>query len=841
LYNINKSIKQMSLLDDSRILTTILEEEMQSSYLDYAMSVIVSRALPDVRDGLKPVHRRILYAMQEMGLYSNRPYKKSARLVGEVLGKYHPHGDSSVYEAMVRLAQPWSMRYPLVDGQGNYGSIDGDSAAAMRYTETRMAQIAAYLLKDLDKNTVDFQPNFDESLKEPKVLPSVLPNLLVNGASGIAVGMATNIPPHNLSEVINGLQALIKYPEISIEELIKFVPAPDFPTGGIIYGTKGINDCYTTGRGKILLRAKVQLDETKTGKKRIIIKELPYQVVKKTLIEKIAELVKNKVIEEISDIRDESDRKEMVRIVLELKKDAIQDVVLNKLFQHTQMQVTFGAIMLALVDGQPRELNLKELMEHFIAHRNEVIVRRTKYDLEVAEKRAHILEGYIIALDHLDEVIKTIRSSANPQVASEALQSNFKMTEIQAKAVLDLRLQRLTALERDKILEEYKELIKTIERLKAILASRELQLQIISEELEEIKNKFGDARRTEVMIDTAEIRMEDVIPDEEVIVTITHRGFIKRTPLSNYRKQNKGGRGVSGATTSEDDYIEMVFQATNHNHLMFFTDLGRAYSVRVFDLPEGQRTAKGRSISNVIPLQENEKVTVILPVKEFQENHYIFMCTKYGTVKKTQLNEISKIRSTGIIALNLRDDDKLVAARITDGNAEIIIGSRNGQACRFVESDVRSMGRTAAGVMGIRLRADDYVVSMVAVDSPEQQILVVGDKGYGKRTKVSEFRMTNRGSKGVISMKTTSKTGNVIGLLDVMESDEIVVMTQNAVIIRQAVKNISLLGRNTQGVRLLRLDKNDKIADITVIPRDEDEDENIDTQEQVPENPIFKQ
>lgn len=831
----------MSLLDDSRILTTILEEEMQSSYLDYAMSVIVSRALPDVRDGLKPVHRRILYAMQEMGLYSNRPYKKSARLVGEVLGKYHPHGDSSVYEAMVRLAQPWSMRYPLVDGQGNYGSIDGDSAAAMRYTETRMAQIAAYLLKDLDKNTVDFQPNFDESLKEPKVLPSVLPNLLVNGASGIAVGMATNIPPHNLSEVINGLQALIKYPEISIEELIKFVPAPDFPTGGIIYGTKGINDCYRTGRGKILLRAKVQLDETKTGKKRIIIKELPYQVVKKTLIEKIAELVKNKVIEEISDIRDESDRKEMVRIVLELKKDAIQDVVLNKLFQHTQMQVTFGAIMLALVDGQPRELNLKELMEHFIAHRNEVVVRRTKYDLEVAEKRAHILEGYIIALDHLDEVIKTIRSSANPQVASEALQSNFKMTEIQAKAVLDLRLQRLTALERDKILEEYKELIKTIERLKAILASRELQLQIISEELEEIKNKFGDARRTEVMIDTAEIRMEDVIPDEEVIVTITHRGFIKRTPLSNYRKQNKGGRGVSGATTSEDDYIEMVFQATNHNHLMFFTDLGRAYSVRVFDLPEGQRTAKGRSISNVIPLQENEKVTVILPVKEFQENHYIFMCTKYGTVKKTPLNEFSKIRSTGIIALNLRDDDKLVAARITDGNAEIIIGSRNGQACRFVESDVRSMGRTAAGVMGIRLRADDYVVSMVAVDSPEQQILVVGDKGYGKRTKVSEFRMTNRGSKGVISMKTTSKTGNVIGLLDVMESDEIVVMTQNAVIIRQAVKNISLLGRNTQGVRLLRLDKNDKIADITVIPRDEDEDENIDTQEQVPENPIFKQ
>lgn len=817
----------MSLLDSNRIVPAILEDEMQSSYLDYAMSVIVSRALPDVRDGLKPVHRRILYAMQDMGLYHNRPYKKSARLVGEVLGKYHPHGDSSVYDAMVRLAQPWSMRYRLVDGQGNYGSIDGDSPAAMRYTETRMSALASFLLKDIDKNTVDFQSNFDESLKEPKVLPSVFPNLLVNGASGIAVGMATNIPPHNLTEIIDGLQLLIKNPEIEIDELMQVIPAPDFPTGGIIYGERGIQDCYNTGRGKMLLRAKTSFSETKQGKHRIIIHELPYQVVKKTLIEKIAELVKTKVIEEISDIRDESDRKEMVRVVLELKKDAVQEVVLNKLFQHTQMQVTFGAIMLALVDGQPKELNLKELMHYFILHRNEVIVRRTQYELDLAERRAHILEGYIIALDHLDEVIKTIRSSANPAIASEQLQAKFGMSEIQAKAVLDLRLHRLTALERDKIMEEYREILRTIERLKAILASPELQLQIISEELEEIKNKFGDARRTQVEVNTSEIRLEDIIADDEVIVTITHRGFIKRTLLTTYRKQNKGGRGVSGATTSEDDYIEMVFQATNHNHLMFFTDLGRAYSVRVFDLPEGSRTSKGRAISNVIPLMEDEKVTVILPVKEFQDGNYIFMCTKYGTVKKTSLTDFAKIRSTGIIALNLHDDDKLVGARITDGSNEILIGSRKGQACHFQESDVRPMGRTAAGVRGIRLAPDDYVVSLVAVNNSEQQILVIGDKGYGKRANVKEFRMTNRGSKGVISMKTTNKTGNVIGIITVMESDEIVVMTQNAVIIRQAVNKISLLGRNTQGVRLIKLDSGDMIADLTVIPREEEEEEGM--------------
>ncbi len=812
----------MSLLDINRIFPTVLEEEMQSSYLDYAMSVIVSRALPDVRDGLKPVHRRILFAMQEMGLYNNRPYKKSARLVGEVLGKYHPHGDSSVYDAMVRLAQPWSMRYKLVDGQGNYGSIDGDSPAAMRYTETRMSAMAAYMLKDLDKNTVDFQSNFDDSLKEPKVLPSVLPNLLINGSSGIAVGMATNIPPHNLTEIINAIQYLIKNPGAEISDLIRFVPGPDFPTGGIISGRNGIYDTYHTGRGRIVVLAKTSISETKTGKKRIIVHELPYQVIKKSLIEKIVELVKSKVIEEISDIRDESDRKEMVRLVIELKKDAVPLVVLKKLYQHTNLRITFGANMLALVKGQPKELNLKEMMQYFIEHRNEVIVRRTQFELDAAEKRAHILEGYIIALDHLDEVIKTIRASANPVIASQALQSNFGMTEIQAKAVLDLRLQRLTALERDKILEEYREILQTIERLKAILASFDLQMQIISDELEEIKNKFGDDRRTEIQDDEEEFKREDTIPDDEVIVTITHRGLIKRTPLSTYRKQNKGGRGVSGATTSDDDFIETIYQATNHNYLLFFTDAGRAYNIRVFDLPEGTRIAKGRAITNVLQLQEDEKVTVVLPIKEFAEDHYIFMCTKLGTVKRIDLTEFAKIRSTGVRALTLNEDDKLVSAKVTDGNNEIIIGSRSGFACRFKETDVRSMGRTAAGVRGIRLAPDDFVVSMIAVNTPEQQVLIVGENGYGKRTKVDEFRMTNRGSKGVISMKTTHKTGKVISLITVMESDELVVMTQNAVIIRQAVKDISLLSRNTQGVRLIRLDQGDKIADTAAVPREEE-------------------
>lgn len=808
--------------ENNKIITAVLEDEMQSSYLDYAMSVIVSRALPDVRDGLKPVHRRILYAMNEMGLLPNRPYKKSARLVGEVLGKYHPHGDASVYDAMVRLAQPWSMRYPLVDGQGNYGSIDGDSPAAMRYTETRMAQISSYLLKDIDKNTVDFQPNFDGSLNEPVVLPSAFPNLLVNGANGIAVGMATNIPPHNLKEIINALQILIKYPETTVEEFVKYVPAPDFPTGGIIYGYQGVLDAYRTGRGRIILRAKYTLNETKSGKQQIIINELPYQVIKKNLIEKIVELVKSKVIDEITDLRDESDREEMVRIVIELRRDAVPDVVVNKLFQHTALQTTFGAIMLSLVDGQPKELNLKEMMQYFLNHRNQVIVRRTQFELDAAEKRAHILEGYMIALDYLDEVIATIRSSPNPQVASERLQNNFGMTEIQAKAVLDLRLQRLTALEREKIQNEYRELLQTIERLRTILASYDLQMQIISDELEEIKNKFGDERRTEIVYDTSQISMEDIIADDQVIISITHKGLIKRTPLSSYRTQNRGGRGIMGLTTNEDDYIETVFQATNHNHLLFFTNAGRAYRVRVFDLPEGSRIAKGRALANILNLQEDEKVTNTLAVKEFESDKYVFMCTKFGTVKKTSLQEFEKIRSTGIIAVNLKDDDRLVNTRITDGDDEIIICTHQGQACRFIETEVRVMGRTAAGVRGIKLQENDYVVSMIAVESPDEQVIVVSEKGFGKRTKVDDFRKTSRGAKGVIAMKTTNRTGKLVALLTVKEDDEIIVMTTHGIIIRQGVKNIRVIGRNTQGVKLIKLDEGDAIADVTVIPFSDD-------------------
>ena len=816
--------------ENDKIITAVLEDEMQSSYLDYAMSVIVSRALPDVRDGLKPVHRRILYAMNEMGLLPNRPYKKSARLVGEVLGKYHPHGDASVYDAMVRLAQPWSMRYTLVDGQGNYGSIDGDSPAAMRYTETRMAAISSYLLRDIDKNTVDFQPNFDGSLKEPIVLPSAFPNLLVNGANGIAVGMATNIPPHNLNEIVNALQILIKYPETTIDELIKFVPAPDFPTGAIIYGYQGVLDAYRTGRGRIVLRAKYTLNETKSGKQQIIINELPYQVVKKSLIEKIVELVKTKVIDEITDLRDESDREDMVRVVIELRRDAMPDVVVNKLYQHTQMQTTFGAIMLSLVNGEPKELNLKEMMQYFLEHRNQVIVRRTQYELDSAEKRAHILEGYMIALDHLDEVITTIRNSPNPQVASEQLQNKFGMSEVQAKAVLDLRLQRLTALEREKIQAEYRELLQTIERLRGILASYELQMQIISDELEEIKHKFGDERRTEIVYNTSEMSMEDIIADDQVIISITHKGLIKRTPLSNYRTQNRGGRGIMGLTTSDDDFIETVFQATNHNHLLFFTDAGRVYSVRVFDLPEGSRIAKGRAIANILNLQEDEKVTNTLVVKEFESDKYVFMCTKNGTVKKTSLQDFGKIRSTGIIAIGLNDGDKLINTSITDGDNEIIICTHQGQACRFSEVNVRSMGRTATGVRGISLQKDDYVVSMIAVKSLEEQVIVVSEKGFGKRTKVDDFRKTARGAKGVIAMKTTSRTGKLVALLTVKEDDEIIVMTTHGIIIRQGVKSIRVIGRNTQGVKLIKLDEGDSIADITIIPKEEEVGENLEQQ-----------
>jgi len=815
----------MALLGNEQIIPTLLEDEMQDSYLDYSMSVIVSRALPDVRDGLKPVHRRILYAMQELGLHPNRAYKKSARLVGEVLGKYHPHGDSSVYDAMVRLAQDWNMRYPLVDGQGNYGSVDGDPPAAMRYTETRLAQISTQMLRDIDKDTVDFRLNFDESLKEPTVLPAVLPALLVNGASGIAVGMATNIPPHNLKEIVNGINALIKNPDLTIPELMKYLPAPDFPTGGIIYGYKGVIDAAETGRGKVLIRSKVRIEENeKSNKAKIIVDELPFQVNKANLIIKIAELAKNKVIEGISYVGDESGRQGL-RVVVELKRDAIPMVVLNNLFKHTQMQVTFGVNFLALVNGRPRTLNLKQAIQNFITFRNEVIVRRTQFELEAAERRAHILEGFIIALDNIDEVIKTIRASADAAIASVALQEKFSLSEVQAKAILEMRLQRLTGLERDKIQNEYKELLQTIERLQSILASKELQLSIITEELVELSNKFGDERRTEIVHDAQDFSVEDMIANEDVIVTISHNGLIKRTKVSNYRRQNKGGRGSSGTGTHDEDFIEHVFQAATHHYLLFFTDQGKVYRIKVYNLPEGSRQAKGRSLANIIQKSPDENITAYLPVVDFdEEDKYVIMCTKKGTIKKTNISNFKNVRQNGIIALTINDGDRLISADISDGTCDVILGTKSGIACRFRESDVRAMGRTAAGVRGIKLQGEDIVQSMIIIKRPDTQVLVVGENGYGKRTKYEDFRLTKRGAKGVIAMNVTPKTGNVIGLLPALDTQDLVVITTKGVLIRQSISEIRTIGRNTQGVKLIRLDKGASIADITIVNKDDDDE-----------------
>ncbi len=813
----------MSSLLSERILPVNLEDEMRSSYLDYSMSVIVSRALPDVRDGLKPVHRRILYAMYELGLVPNRPYKKSARLVGEVLGKFHPHGDSSVYDAMVRLAQGWSMRYPLVDGQGNFGSVDGDPPAAMRYTETKLTSLSMEILRDIDKDTVDFRPNFDDSLEEPSVLPTSLPTLLVNGAGGIAVGMATNIPPHNLREIIDGLQVMITNPDVTIPELMEHIKAPDFPTGGIIYGYEGVKDAFLTGRGRVIVRAKASVEATKT-RETIIITELPYQVSKASLIEKIADLVRAKVLEDISDIRDESDRDGM-RIVIELKRDATPMVVLNNLYKHTQLQTTFGVIMLALVEGRPRVLNIKQMMEEFLKHRIEVIVRRTRFELQAAEKRAHILEGFIIALDNIDEVIKTIKESKDTSTANLNLQQRFGLSEIQAKAILEMRLQRLTGLERDKIQNEYREIIQLIERLRAILASKETQMQIISDELAGLRAKYGDERRTEIVHDARDFTLEDMIANEEMIVTISNKGFIKRTAVTNYRRQHKGGRGASGAGTYENDYVEQVFRAATHHYLLFFTDRGRVFRVKVYDLPEASRNAKGRSLANVIEKASDEQVTATLTVKEFTENMFIFMATENGTVKKTLLSEFESVRANGKIAISLNDTDRLIAAKITDGSNDIIIGSNAGLACRFRESDVRAMGRTAAGVRGMQLAETDRIISMVAIKRPDSQVIVVGQNGYGKRTNYEDFRLTKRGAKGVISMNITDKTGEVVSIMEVQDSDDLVVMTIGGILIRQPVKDVRIIGRNTQGVRLIRLEEGDQIADITTVPHEEDVEE----------------
>ncbi len=813
----------MDITRSGHIVPVLFEDEMRSAYLDYAMSVIVSRALPDVRDGLKPVQRRILYAMNELGLLPNRPYRKSARLVGEVLGKYHPHGDASVYDAMVRMAQEWTLRYPLVDGQGNFGSIDDDAPAAMRYTEARLAPIAMEVLRDIDKNTVDFRPNFDESLQEPKVLPTAVPLLLVNGAEGIAVGMSTKIPPHNLREIVAALQALIANPSMTDEELLEYVKAPDFPTGGIIYGYEGVREAYLTGRGSIHVRARAAIEVAKSGKESIVVTEIPYGVTKSGLIEKIAELVRSKSLDGITDIRDESDR-DGIRIVLELRRDAIPRVILNNLYKKTQLQTTFAANMIALVGGRPRLLTLRQLLEQFLEFRNEVIVRRTQYELDQAERRAHILEGFIIALDNIDAVIETIKTSDTPETASVRLQERFGLSEIQAKAILDMRLQRLTGLEREKIQLEYRELLKTIERLRAILASKELQLQVISEELEHIAYRFGDERRTDIVYDAREFSIEDMIANEDVIVTISRKGMIKRTPLTSFRRQGRGGKGLSGAGTYEDDFVQHLLRASTHDYLLFFTDRGRVFRVKVYDIPEGGRTAKGRSIANIINVESGERITAYLLVQgSFSSDKYIFMCTRQGIVKKTVLSEFENVRSNGKIAITLDQGDILLDARLTDGTCDIIIGTHHGMACRFRESDVRPMGRTAAGVRGIKLEGDDYVVSMVAIKHPDTQVVVVGERGYGKRTRYQDFRLTRRGAKGVISMNITEKTGNVVALLEVTDDDDLVVITKNGRLIRQPARDIRLIGRNTQGVRLIRLEEGEEIADIAVAPQDSDE------------------
>jgi len=808
-----------------KIIPVSLEEEMKSSYIDYSMSVIVARALPDVRDGLKPVHRRVLFGMTELGLAFNKPYKKSARIVGEVLGKYHPHGDTAVYDTMVRMVQEFSLRYPLVDGQGNFGSVDGDSPAAMRYTEARLARIADEMLRDLDKNTVDFAPNFDDSLHEPTVMPSYLPNLLVNGSSGIAVGMATNIPPHNLNEVVDGLIALIKNPNITSEKLMKHVIAPDFPTGGIIFGYQGVKEAYTTGRGRLIVRAKANIETLKTGRENIIITELPYQVNKANLIEKIAELVKEGKLNEISNIRDESDRDGM-RVVIELKRDAQPLIVLNQLFKHTQMQTTFGVIMLALVNGVPKVLELKEMMQHFIKHRMTVLTRRTKFELDAAERRAHILEGYIIALDNIDEVIETIKKSRDVETAKNNLIRKFKLSEIQAKAILDMRLQRLTGLERKKIEDEYKETIKLIEKLQSILKSEEKRYIIIKDELIALKEKYGDERRTEIVQDYEEFSLEDIIAEEDVVVTISHKGFIKRFPVSGYRKQGRGGKGVTGAGTKEDDFIEHMFIASTHQYILFFTDMGKCYWLKVHELPEGGRATRGRSILNLLQKDPNENITAFVTVKEFKDDNYLIMATEKGTVKKTVLSAYGNVRKGGINAINLASGDRLIEVKMTDGNNDIVIGTRNGFAIRFHEKDVRNMGRTATGVRGVRLGKGDKVVGLLVIKRNDT-ILVVTEKGFGKRSDINDYRITHRGGKGVITVKTTDKVGKMMALMEVVDGDELVIISTQGMVIRQSVKDIRVMGRNTQGVRVIRLNEKDSIADIAkVVPEEESEGTN---------------
>ncbi len=798
-----------------KVVPVNLGSEMKNSYIDYAMSVIVARALPDVRDGLKPVHRRILYAMQEAGMGSNKPYKKSARIVGEVLGKYHPHGDSSVYDAIVRMAQDFSMRYMLADGHGNFGSVDGDPAAAMRYTEVRMSKISELMLQDIDKETVEFVPNYDESLKEPSVLPSKFPQLLVNGTSGIAVGMATNIPPHNMSEVIDGVLMLIDNPDATIEELMTVIKGPDFPTAGQILGTNGIREAYMTGRGVIKMRALAHIETLSNGKPRIIVTELPYQVNKARLIEKIADLVREKSIEGITDLRDESDRTGM-RIVIDLRRDANANVILNQLYKHTQLQDSFGVIMLALVDGSPKVLNLKQVLHYYIIHQEDVITRRTKYELAKAEARAHILEGLTIALDHLDAVITTIRESRTADIARDALMASFKLSEKQAQAILDLRLQRLTGLEREKIEEEYQETLKAIEEYKAILADEMRILQIIKEELTAVKEKYGDERRTQIVVDTSEIDVEDLIAEEDVVITLTHGGYIKRISLDTYRKQKRGGRGVTGMGTKEADFVENLLVTTTHHTILFFTSRGRVYYLKAYEIAESNRQAKGTAIINLLQLDKDEKITAVIQVKEFDPERYLFMATRKGIVKKTQLSEFSSMRKGGLIAVNLDEDDDLIGVKFTDGESYLMLATREGISIAFSEDDVRAMGRVARGVRGIRLREGDEVIGMDVL-SRNAELLTVTEGGYGKRTPTSEYRSQTRGGKGLINMKVTEKTGKVIGIKVVHEDQELILITTEGIVIRTNVSDISVIGRNTQGVLLIKTDSNDKVASMAAI------------------------
>jgi DNA gyrase subunit A len=829
---------------EDRIISINIDEEMRSAYIDYSMSVIVSRALPDVRDGLKPVHRRVLFGMLDLGLNNNKPYKKSARIVGEVLGKYHPHGDKSVYDAMVRMAQDWSLRYPFVEGQGNYGSIDGDEPAAMRYTEARLEKIAEEMLADINKDTIDFQLNFDDSLEEPTVLPAKFPNLLVNGASGIAVGMATNMAPHNLTEVVNATLALIDNRQIEVAELMKHIKGPDFPTGAIIYGFEGAREAFETGRGRIVIRARAEIETYNNDRERIIVSEVPYQVNKALMIERTAELVNDKKLEGISAIRDESNR-EGIRVVYEIKRDANAAIVLNNLYKYTALQTSFSINNIALVHGRPMLLNLKDLIHHFVEHRHEVVIRRTKFELSEAQKRAHILEGLLIALDHLDEVIKLIRASNTPDDAREGLMAEFGLTDIQARAILDMTLRRLTGLERDKIKDEYEALMKTIDYLNSILADEGLRMQIIKDELIEIRDKYGDERKTEMVHSSAEMQTEDFIEDEDVVITISREGYIKRTPLTEYRRQGRGGKGAIGSNSRDADFIEHLLIASNHNYMLFFTESGQCFWLRVFEIPEGTRTSKGRAIQNIIniPKEENIKAyikLISLKDKEYLENNFIIMCTRKGTIKKTSLEAYSRPRANGINAININEGDSLLEANLTSGSSEIVMALKSGRAIRFNESKVRPMGRTATGVRGITLEnEEDEVVGMISIDNPETTVLVVSEKGYGKRTDIDDYRVTNRGGKGVKTLNITDKTGKLVAIKGVTDMEDLMIINKSGIIIRIAVSELRTMGRATQGVRLITLKENDEIASVAKIEHDDEEEGDISENGNTPgtENP----